>query len=74
MTIAVKLLNGQTGVQQGCGTGMARVRARAQWRHGGHKGHTSLKFEKDGGLTKRASGVPKLIADKNLRKSTQGGA
>jgi hypothetical protein len=35
---------------------------------GGHKGHASLKFEKYGRLTKRASSAPKLIADKNLRQ------
>ncbi len=48
------------------------------WRRGGHKGHTSLKFEKDGekddSLAKCASDAPKLIADKKVRKSAQGGA
>jgi hypothetical protein len=37
-----------------------------------------LKFEKDGekdgSLAKCASGAPKLIADKKVRKSAQGGA
>ncbi len=38
------------------------------------QGHASLKFEKDGSLAKRASGAPKSIADKKVRKSAQGGA
>ncbi len=53
-----------------CGLGAGAARARS--RRGGHKGHASLKFEKDN-LTKCASGVPKLIADKNLRKLAQCG-
>jgi hypothetical protein len=32
-----------------------------------------LKFEKDGSLAKCASGTPKSIADKTVRKSAQGG-
>ena len=46
----------------------------AWWRRGGHKGHTSFKFEKDGSLAKCASGAPKSISDKMVRKSAQGGA
>ena len=46
----------------------------ARWRRGGHKGHASLKFEKDGSLAKRASGAPKSIADKKLQKLAQDGA
>ncbi len=53
-----------------------------RWRRGGsggaevgHKGHTSLKFEKDGekdgSLAKCASGAPKSIADKKVRKSAR---
>ncbi len=38
---------------------------------GGHKGHASLKFEKDGSLAKCASGAPKSIADKKVQKSAQ---
>jgi hypothetical protein len=33
-----------------------------------------LKFEKDGSLAECASGAPKSIADKKVRKSAQGGA
>jgi len=58
----------------GAGRGQGAGVVRAQWRHGEHKGHTSLKFEKDGSLAKCASGAPKSIADKKLRKSAQGGA
>ena len=64
------ILNGRFWVWRGCGAGAVG----AQRRHGGHKGHASLKFEKDGHLTKRASSAPKLIADKNLRKKAQDGA
>jgi hypothetical protein len=39
---------------------------------GGHKGHASLKFEKDGSLAKCASGAPKSIADKKVQKSAWG--
>jgi len=46
----------------------------ALWRRGGHRGHASLKFEKDGSLAKCTSGVPKLIADKKVQKLAQGGA
>ena len=63
------ILNGRFWVWRGRGAGAAWVR----WRRGGHKGYTSLKFEKEGRLTKRVSSEPKLIADKNLRKSAQGG-
>ena len=56
-------LNGRFWVWCGHGVGMAQ----AQWRRGGHKGHTSLKFEKDGCLTKRTNSAPKLITDQNLR-------
>jgi len=41
-----------------CGRGAGAVEAQR------NKGHTSLKFEKDGSLAKRASGAPKSIADK----------
>ena len=64
-------------VKFGCGGGGAwagRGAVEAWWRRGGHKGHASLKFEKDGSLAKRASGAPKSIADKKVRKSAQGGA
>ena len=57
------ILNGQFWVWHGCGAGAVRARRR----HGGHKGHASLKFEKNGHLTNRAISAPKLIADKNLR-------
>ncbi len=40
----------------------------AWWRRGGHKGHASLKFEKDGSLAKCASCAPKSIADKKVRR------
>jgi hypothetical protein len=46
----------------------------AWWRRGGHKGHASLKFEKDGSLANCASGTPKSIADIKVQKSVQGGA
>ncbi len=66
--------SGAAGVGRGRGHGAVE----AWWRRGGHKGHTSLKFEKDGekdgSLAKCASGAPKLIADKKVRKSAQGGA
>ncbi len=64
-------------VKFGCGGGGAgagRGVVEAWWRRGGHKGHASLKFEKDGSLAKCASGAPKSIADKKVRKSAQGGA
>ncbi len=48
------------GVGRGCGAGAVE----AWWRRGGLKGHTSLKFEKDGSLVKCASGALKSIADK----------
>jgi hypothetical protein len=51
-----------------------RGAARAWGGRGGHNGHASLKFEKDGCLYKRASGAPKSIDDENLRKLAQGGA
>jgi len=63
-------LNGQIWVWRGRGTGVVWAR----WRRGGHKGHASLKFEKDGSLAKHTSGAPKSIADKKLQKSAQGGA
>ena len=53
--------------------GAGRGAVEAWWRRGGHKGHASLKFEKDGSLAKCASGTPKSIADKTVRKSAQGG-
>ena len=55
------------------GRGHGADAVEAWWRRGGHKGHTSLKFEKDGSLAKCASGAPKSIADKKVRKSVQGG-
>ncbi len=64
------ILNGQIRVRRGWGGGGAE----AWWRRGGHKGHASLKFEKDGSLAKCASGAPKSIADKKVQKSAQGGA
>jgi hypothetical protein len=71
------VLNGQIWVRQGgggggawCGGGMVE----AWWRRGGHKGHASLKFEKDGSLANCASGTPKSIADKKVQKLVQGGA
>ena len=68
------ILNGQIGCGGGgagswCGRGAGRVEV---WRTQGT--HASLKFEKDGSLAKRASGAPKSIADKKVRKSAQGGA
>ncbi len=44
--IGVKLLNGQIRVLRVRGVGVVR----AWWRRKGHKGHASLKFEKDGSL------------------------
>ncbi len=64
------ILNGRIRVRRGRGGGVVRAR----WRRGGHKGHASLKFEKDGSLAKRARGVPKSIANKKVRKLAQGGA
>ena len=55
-------------VKFGCGGGGAgagRGAVEAWWRRGGHKGHTSFKFEKDGSL----ANPPKSIADEKVRKS-----
>ena len=55
--------------------GAGRGAVEAWWRRGGHKGHASLKFEKDGSLAKCASGTyAKIDADKKVQKSAQGGA
>ena len=67
------ILNGQIRCGGG-GAGAWCGVVRARWRRRGHKGHASLKFEKDGSLAKCASGAPKSIADKKVRKSAQGGA
>jgi len=40
------IFNGQIRVRRGWGEGVVGAR----WRRGGHKGHSSLKFEKDGSL------------------------
>ncbi len=57
----------------GGGAGAGRGAVDAWWRCGGHKGHDSLKFEKDGSLAKCASGATKIDRE-NPRKSAQGGA
>ena len=64
------ILNSRFWVWRGRGAGAAPRGGGAE----GHKGNASLKFEKDGRLTKRASSAPKSIADENLRKLAQGGA
>ena len=53
------ILNGQFGCGGG-GAGAGRGAVDAWWRRGGHKGHDSLKFEKDGSLAKCASGATKI--------------
>ena len=53
------ILNGQFGCGGG-GAGVGRGAVDAWWRRGGHKGHDSLKFEKDGSLAKCASGATKI--------------
>jgi hypothetical protein len=50
------ILNGQFGCGGG-GAGAGRGAVDAWWRRGGHKGHDSLKLEKDG---KCASGATKI--------------
>ncbi len=53
------ILIGQIRVWRG-GAGAGRGAVEAWWRRGGHKGHASLKFEKDGSLAKCASGAAKI--------------
>ena len=53
------ILNGQFGCGGG-GAGAGRGAVEAWWRRGGHKGHDSLKLEKDGSLAKCASGATKI--------------
>ena len=53
------ILNGQFGCGGG-GAGVGRGAVEAWWRRGGHKGHDSLKLEKDGSLAKCASGATKI--------------
>ncbi len=48
------------------GGGRGAGAVEAWWRRGGHKGHSSLKFEKDGSLAECTSGAPKSIADKKV--------
>ena len=67
------ILNGQFGCGGG-GAGAGRGAVEAWWRRGGHKGHTSLKFEKDGSLANAPAVPPKSIADEKVQKSAQGGA
>ena len=53
------ILNGQFGCGGG-GAAAGRGAVEAWRRRGGHKGHASLKFEKDGSLAKCASGATKI--------------